>query len=68
MPQSPLEAEAFILEWFDKWVSVMRGDLPDKFFLAGFGNGGYQAGLYASQRPDRVQKLLLLSPSQFCPM
>ena len=45
----------------------MDSQLPDKFFLAGLGNGGFNAGVYASKNPDKVAKLLLLSPAQFCP-
>ena len=41
----------------------MDSQLPDKFFLAGFGNGGFNAGVYAAKNPDKVAKLLLLSPA-----
>ena len=61
------ESETLILEWFDLWVAQMGTDLPEKFSIAGFGNGGYQAGLYASKRSEKIEKLLILSPSQFCP-
>ena len=56
-----------ILEWFDKWVTAMGTDLPEKFNMVGFANGGFQAGLYASKCPNRIDKVLLLAPSQFCP-
>ena len=45
----------------------MGTDLPEKFSIAGFGNGGYQAGLFASKNGEKIEKLFLLSPSQFCP-
>ena len=45
----------------------MGSDLPEKFSIAGFGNGGFQAGLFASKYGQRIEKLFLLSPSQFCP-
>ena len=64
---NPDEAEALILDWFECFVSSMGSDLPEKFILAGIANGGYQAGLYASKHPERVEKLIVLSPSEFCP-
>ena len=39
--KSPKESEKLILEWFSKWVAAMDTDLPEKFSIAGFGNGGY---------------------------
>ena len=45
----------------------MGPELPEKFHIAGFANGGFQAGLFASKMPQRIEKLLLLTPSQFCP-
>ena len=35
--------------------------------LAGIANGAYQAGLLAAKNPERIEKLLLLAPSKFCP-
>ena len=61
--QSPQESESFILEWFSQWITAMGSDLPEKFHIAGFANGGFQAGLFASKMPQRIEKLLLLTPS-----
>ena len=44
-----------------------RKELPDKFYMCGIANGGFQAGLYASYAPEQIEKLLILSPSRFCP-
>ena len=60
-------AERFILEWWKSWVEAMGKDLPDKFSICGIGNGGFQAGLYASEASEKIIKLLMLSPSRFCP-
>ena len=45
----------------------MGDDLPEKFHLAGIANGSYQAGLFAAKNPDRIDRLLLMSPAHFCP-
>lgn len=60
-------AERYILEWWIKWIEAMNTNLPEKFHLCGIANGGFQAGLYASHAPSRVEKLLIMSPSRFCP-
>jgi pimeloyl-ACP methyl ester carboxylesterase len=41
----------------------MGDALPPKFFLAGHSRGGYLTGLYASQHPERIEKLFMISPS-----
>ena len=64
---TPEQSEMMINLWFIQWVYAMGNQLPDKFYLAGFGNGGFNAGVYAAKHPDKVAKLLLLSPAQFCP-
>ena len=38
-------------------------DLPDKFYLAGHSYGGYFSCLWASQNPERVESLFLMSPA-----
>lgn len=38
-------------------------DLPEKILLAGHSHGGWTASLYASQFPERVESLFLLSPA-----
>lgn len=45
----------------------MDEKLPDKFNLAGTGYGSYLAGLFASSHPDKVSRLMLLNPADFCP-
>ena len=60
-------AERFVLEWWDKWIEAMKDSLPEKFYLCGIANGGFQAGLYASHAPERIEKLLIMSPARFCP-
>ena len=56
-----------ILTWWTNWIDAMGMEIPDKFHIAGFGNGAYQVGLYASRNPQRINKLLLLSPASFYP-
>ena len=60
-------AERLMLEWFEKWMTAMGSDLPATFMLTGIANGAYQAGLLAAKHPERIEKLLLLAPSKFCP-
>ena len=50
-----------------QFINQMGDDIPEKFYLAGYGNGAYQAGLYAAAFPGQIEKLLLLAPSHFCP-
>ena len=42
-------------------------DLPEKILLAGHSHGGWTASLYASQFPERVESLFLLSPAGTAP-
>ena len=56
-----------ILTWWTNFIAAMGMDVPEKFHMAGFGNGAYQVGLYASRNPQRINKLLLLSPANFYP-
>ena len=67
IPSTPDEAQSFILDWWVNWVEAMGSELPSKFSIAGIANGGYQAGLFASKYPDRIDKLLMLSPQVACP-
>ena len=55
--------DEWLVEHVDKWVIAMGDDLPPKFYLTGHSRGGYTAGLYASQRPERIEKLFMISPS-----
>jgi pimeloyl-ACP methyl ester carboxylesterase len=54
-------AEEWIKDMLVKTVNEL--DLPDKFFLAGWSHGGWQAAVLASQMPNRVQSLFLISPA-----
>jgi pimeloyl-ACP methyl ester carboxylesterase len=57
-------AEKFMLSITEQMVEglVERGTIPEKFFLSGHSFGGYIAGLYASQHPERIAALLMVSP------
>ena len=59
------KAEAWILEFWESWVKAMGQRLPPKFYLAAHSFGGYQASLFACKHPDRIKKLLLMSPTSF---
>ena len=57
-----------ILDWWDNVILPFRiMEENPKFHMAGFCNGAYQVGLYASRNPQRINKLLLLSPASFYP-
>ena len=60
-------AERLILDWWKFWVEAMGKDLPAKFNICGIGNGGFQAGLFAADAPDKISRLLMISPARFCP-
>ena len=57
--ESAETAEAWVTEMLCKTMGEL--DLPAKFYLAGFSHGGWQACLYASQAPERVESLFLIS-------
>ena len=59
-----LTNEAGAITWLTEFVTtaIDHMDLPDKFLLAAHSFGGLLASLYASERPDRVAALFLLSP------
>ena len=64
--ESSEKADAYLLEWLKAFFDAIETDLPtspEKFYLYGHSNGGYQLGLYASQYPERIAKLFLNSPS-----
>ena len=61
--ESSEKANAYMLEWLKAFFDAIDNDLPEKFYLCGHSNGGYQFGLYASQYPERIAKLFLNSPS-----
>jgi pimeloyl-ACP methyl ester carboxylesterase len=54
-----IQADQFFIEVFHDWRKIL--DLTD-FYLAAHSFGGYLMGTYASQYPEHIKKLLLLSP------
>ncbi|KAL3800085.1 hypothetical protein ACHAW5_004452 [Stephanodiscus triporus] len=52
-------AEAFFVESLERWRA--HHDIP-RLTLAGHSMGGYLATAYAERHPDRVHRLILLSP------
>ena len=62
MPKTPEAAEKWILDFHTQAINSFD-DVPEKFFLAGHSHGGYQVSLYASQNPERVDGLFLISPA-----
>ena len=63
--QSSEAAEQWMLDFMVKTIDAL--DLPDKCLLAGHSYGGFLVSLYASQRPERVESLFLISPAFFEP-
>ena len=61
MQKDPGACEKWMLECYEKIVDNLD-DCPDQFFLAGHSMGGYQSALYASQHPEKIEKLFLISP------
>ena len=51
--ESPEKAENWMVTWWEKVIDAL--DLPPKFFLTGHAAGGYQAMLYASVHPERIE-------------
>jgi len=59
-PESEQEyAERWFLESFDAWCDQLS---LERFTLLGHSFGGYLAGVYAMQRPERIAHLVLASP------
>ena len=58
---SPEAAEAWQLEWIEKVVDAIPA-LGQQFLLSGHSHGGWLVSLYASQHPERVEQLFLISP------
>ena len=42
---------------------VMENELPQRFYLSAHSAGGYQAMLYASYHPERIEAMFLQSPA-----
>lgn len=57
--KNPEEAEAFFVDALEEWRKIQ--DLP-RFHLVGHSLGGFLAACYAERFPDRVDRLVLLSP------
>lgn len=60
IPGRVQEAESFFIDSLEEWRVKMK---LDKFALAGHSLGGYLSVAYALKYPDRVSKLILLSPA-----
>ena len=58
-PSSISGAESFFVESLEKWREEQK---IDKMVLCGHSMGGYLSCSYASKYPERVSKLVLLSP------
>lgn len=58
-PQSVAGAESFFVESLEKWREEQG---LDKMVLAGHSMGGYLSVAYTEKYPERVSKLILLSP------
>lgn len=54
------ETESFFIESLEKW-RIARG--LEKFTVIAHSMGGYLASAYATRYPDRVKKLVLVSPA-----
>lgn len=55
----PERAETFFVESLEAWRKAMK---LDSFILAGHSLGGYLSVCYALKYPERVEKLILISP------
>lgn len=58
------QVDAWLSEYWSKWVDACD-ELPKKFMVAAHSFGGYQAALFVSKCPERVRKVLFLSPPNF---
>ena len=64
-PYEPSHAE-YSRDYFVRFIEAWRISKGlDKFYLVGHSLGGYISSLYAIQYPERVKKLLLVSPIGF---
>jgi len=64
-PDEPVRSAADYLEWLTATLDALR---LDRIFLVGMSYGGWLALRYAIAVPERVQKLVLLSPGGFVPI
>lgn len=58
--QSTEETIDYFVESIEQW---RRSVGIEKFHLAGLSLGGYMSGMYALKYPDKINKLLLISPA-----
>lgn len=56
------KTEDFFIDSLEEWRKVNK---IDKFTLLGHSLGGYLSSCYAMKYPDRVEKLILVSPAGF---
>ena len=60
-----MESKAKAFEWLKNFIcrtiDEMK-DLPETFLLAGHSYGAWMLYLFATERPERVESLFLLSP------
>jgi pimeloyl-ACP methyl ester carboxylesterase len=64
-PDEPVRSAADYVEWLTATLDALR---LDRIFLVGMSYGGWLALRYAIAVPERVQKLVLLSPGGFVPV
>ena len=63
--ESPEAAEEWFRDWIVKVFDAMTEEaiVPDKFYCASHSIGGWLTCQYASQRPERIEGLFLMSPA-----
>ena len=62
MTENSKVAIDFFLNSFERWREKQPG--LDKFILVGHSLGGYLSAIYSIENPERVEKLILLSPGK----
>jgi len=65
LPDEPIRDEADYVAWL---TATLNGLRLDRVFLAGMSFGGWVALMYAAAAPERVHKLVLLSPGGVLPI
>ena len=63
--ENPETSEKWMREWVLKYFDAITEQevIPDKVFLAAHSLGAFVSAQYASQRPDRIEGLFLMSPA-----
>merc|ERR1712118_590182 len=59
LPQSVATAESWFVDSLESWRKAQK---IDKMVLCGHSMGGYLSVAYSGRYPERVEKLVLLSP------